>query len=67
MKQLGRVSPKRNDILVHILVILCYLMTDISDIDQTSLFHLTHISLSPTLISFMPINLYFIWLVSMNK
>jgi len=32
-----------------------YLRTDISDIDQASLCHITHISLSSTLISLMPI------------
>jgi len=37
---------------------LGYLRTDISGIDQASSFHLTHISLSLTVISFTPILLY---------
>jgi len=47
-------------------IYLGYLRTDISGIDQASSFHLTHISLSFTVLSFTPI-FYAIWLVSVNE
>jgi len=46
---------------------LGYFRTDISGIDQASSFHLTHISLSFTVISFTPIFMLFDLEVSMNK
>jgi len=46
---------------------ICIYMTDISGIDQVSSFHLTHISLSFTVISFTTIFMLFDLYVSMKK
>jgi len=52
-----------NDMISSVGYLLGYLRTDISGIDQDSLFHLTHISLSFTVRHFIHANVYFIRLV----